>query len=270
MTILNSQLSPQFSDTEECFDVYGRCLPGSIRAQAHKKTRRYFILDTPEIDLQQIYNRHQSVFDIEKVLAFSAFENKVNAIKASIAKHSSMENILNGPGIPFILPQLHQNDIGQQLEQRFLPAIAQLFADYLPDSDFTNHVEESLVAKLTPAASGRQQYLLNKVRESAVVGMYFPCFLGFSVEAARQQIELFPENFLLSGAYDTTAAFISVPELLFRKDGYPPLLWLAGMETDNPKANYHFEAYGYNLTFNKRPHFNQAAEYWASGITVLE
>ena len=33
---------------------------------------------------------------------------------------------------------------------------------------------------------------------------------------------------------------------------------------------YHFEAYGYNLTFNRRPHLGHAAEYWSSGISVLE
>jgi hypothetical protein len=34
-------------------------------------------------------------------------------------------------------------------------------------------------------------------------------------------------------------------------------------------VGYHFEAYGHNLTFNRRPHFGQAAEYWASGLVVL-
>ena len=57
--------------------------------------------------------------------------------------------------------------------------------------------------------------------------------------------------------------------LLLRRDGYPPLLWLSGVEAEAPDAGYHFEAYGYNLTFNRRPHLGQTAEYWWHGLTVL-
>jgi hypothetical protein len=78
-----------------------------------------------------------------------------------------------------------------------------------------------------------------------------------------------PEHFLLSGGYDTSAALVGTPDLLLRTDGYPPLLWLAAVQTDKPLVAYHFEAYGYNLTFNRRVHFGQAAEYWNSGLTIL-
>ena len=45
--------------------------------------------------------------------------------------------------------------------------------------------------------------------------------------------------------------------------------WLAGLQGEKPGIGYHFEAYGYNLTFNRRPHLDQTAEYWWSGVTVL-
>jgi hypothetical protein len=41
------------------------------------------------------------------------------------------------------------------------------------------------------------------------------------------------------------------------------------MLAESAKAGYHFEAYGYNLTFNRRVHFDQVAESWASGLVVL-
>ena len=40
-------------------------------------------------------------------------------------------------------------------------------------------------------------------------------------------------------------------------------------ETDKEKIGYHIESYGYNLTFNKRPHLGNVAEYWAHSLIVL-
>ena len=73
----------------------------------------------------------------------------------------------------------------------------------------------------------------------------------------------------MAGGFDTAAAFVAAPDLLLRGDGYPPLLWLAALDGEQPGIGYHFEAYGHNLTFNRRAHLDQTAEYWWSGITVL-
>jgi len=62
---------------------------------------------------------------------------------------------------------------------------------------------------------------------------------------------------------------IATPDLLLRTDGYPPLLWLGALQGEKEQVGYHFEAYGYNLTFNRKPHFNQVAEYWCAGLVVL-
>lgn len=63
---------------------------------------------------------------------------------------------------------------------------------------------------------------------------------------------------------------MGVPDLLLRTDGYPPLLWLTGLAGEKPGIGYHFEAYGHDLTVNRRAHLGQTAEYWWSGISVLE
>ena len=41
------------------------------------------------------------------------------------------------------------------------------------------------------------------------------------------------------------------------------------MRTEDENVGDYFEAYGRNLTFNRRPHFGQVSEYWDSGIVVL-
>ena len=62
---------------------------------------------------------------------------------------------------------------------------------------------------------------------------------------------------------------ISHPNLLIRKDGYAPLLWIGSFDSEREDAAYHFESYGYNLTFNRKVHFNQCAESWLFGITAF-
>jgi len=41
-------------------------------------------------------------------------------------------------------------------------------------------------------------------------------------------------------------------------------------DNTNPNIGYFIEPYGYNLTFNKRPHFNQAAEYWWHSLSIVD
>ena len=99
--------------------------------------------------------------------------------------------------------------------------------------------------------------------------MYLPCLLEYSIPAALEQMATLPEHFLLAGGLDTSAAFVSLPGLLLRKDGYPPLLWFSGLAAEKDGVGYHYEAYGYNLTFNRRAHLGKVAEYWASALVVL-
>ena len=78
-----------------------------------------------------------------------------------------------------------------------------------------------------------------------------------------------PENWLLAGGVDTAAALIAEPGLLLRRKGYAPMLWTAGLETREGEGHY-FEAYGYDMTFNRRMHFGECAETSSCGLVVIE
>jgi hypothetical protein len=99
--------------------------------------------------------------------------------------------------------------------------------------------------------------------------VYFPALREFSVPAALEKMAHLPPRFMLAGGVDTAAALIACPELLVRKDGYSPLLWLAALASDKDGEGYYFENYGYDLTFNRRMHFNQASEYSTAGLVAL-
>ncbi len=252
------------------FDEFGRCVPAnSLTTDAHKKTRRYFQLTQPEVDYQKIYDRLNDRFNFADQLSVDDFKNRAEAILEKLRNDSDYSNITQGVAVPFILPKAVYDDIGATLENDYLPAVDKSFHEKFPDYSFTNHSPESLEGKLNVADGSRHENLLAAMKQDVVVGYYFPALLEYSVPAAIEQIKLLPEQFLLAGGFDTAAAFIGSPDLLLRTDGYPPLLWLSGLEMENPNMGYHFEAYGYSLTFNRRAHLKNVAEYWASGLSII-
>lgn len=251
------------------FDEHGRCLPHeATQAACHRRTRRYFLLVQPAIDYAAIHQRIVGQLGDAGVDA-AEFERRVRAVLARLDDDEINRGILNGSYVPFLLPAASYGDIGEALESHYLPAVAAAFSQALPSYTFTNHHKAGLAGKLKVAEGSRHHDLIDAMAKGPVVGVYFPCMLEYSVPAAIEQMASLPADFLLAGGYDTAAAFIGSPDLLLRKDGYPPLLWLSGLDSEKEGVGYHFEAYGYDLTFNRRVHQGMAAEYWASGLVVL-
>lgn len=251
------------------FDAHGRCQPASIKADAHKKTRRYFDFEKRPVDLKQIYARLTTHLAIGNSVSLEEFTSRVNKILQDLRDDQLTKNVVNGVYVPFMLPIETPTDIGTLIEQKYLPAVQASFAEAFPDKSFINHHKDGLTGKLAIALGSRHEKLLSKQKNQVIVGVYFPSLMEFSVPAAIEQMAHLPEKFLLAGGVDTAAAMVAAPDLLLRKDGYPPVLWMAGLDTEKLGVGYLFEAYGYHLTFNRKPHFDKAAESWASGLVVL-
>lgn len=251
------------------FDEYGRCTPSELENPVHHKTRRYFQVPKNQPDLAQSYGRLNRAFNIALSLSYEDFEKKVEQLISKLATDEQTKSILNGVMVPFVLPKAHYDDLGTALEDEYLPAVETAYLSVFPNYSFTNHAPKTIKNTLSVTPGSRHDVVLEKMGQDCIVGLYFPCMLEYSVPAAVEQIANMPDRFLLAGGVDTAAAFISMPSLLFREDGYPPLLWLTGLTSQEDKVGYHFEAYGYDLTFNRRVHLNNVAEYWASGITVI-
>ncbi len=252
------------------FNEFGRCVPAtSLMSLAHKESRRYFQVSQPELDYQAIYDRLNDNFEFSDQISVVDFQKRAQAILDKLQSDSDYKNITHGVAVPFILPKAEYSDIGDALENIYLPSVDKAFHSKFPDYSFVTHHTESLEGNLAVASGSRHEELIAAMQKHNVVGWYFPTLLEYSVPAAIEQVGLLPKQFLLAGGFDTAAAFIGSPDLLLRTDGYPPLLWLSGLATENPDAGYHFEAYGYGLTFNRRAHLNKVAEYWASGLVVI-
>ncbi|BAL23754.1 hypothetical protein [Azoarcus sp. KH32C] len=255
----------------DLFDEFGRCIPAES-VGAHRKSRRYFQIVQPEIDYAAILDRSLRHFGdfIADELDAAQFQARAESIFDRLANDPATKNITRGVGIPFIVPKTIETDIGAALEKIYLPAVAAAFQEKLPNASFKNHRLHPLDGKIGIASGSRHESLVEAAGRSAVVGIYFPCLSEYSISGALSQTKLLPAQFMLAGGYDTCAALVGTPDLLIRTDGYPPLLWLGALETQDKTSGYHFEPYGLNLTFNHRVHQDKVAEYWWCGLSVLE
>lgn len=251
------------------FDTYGRLIPRNFTHGTFAKSRRYFSITQPEIDYEKIYTRLAKHLNVGDSVSKEEFEARAEKILTKLRGDANVSQILNGVRVPFMLPVEASADIGTLLENKYLPAVQSAFTETFPEKNFSNHHKGGLAGKLAIALGSRHEKLLKAQQTQVLVGYYFPCVTEYSVPAAIESIAQLPDQFLLAGGVDTAAAMIAAPDLLLRKDGYPPVLWLSALDTEKNGAGYHFEAYGYHLTFNRRVHLDQPAESWASGLVVL-
>lgn len=252
------------------FDEHGRRIrPDQLRAPAHRRTRRYFDFATPKQDYRLIHERLSKHLAPDSGLTSAAFVQRAEGIRARLRDDPSTRNVTAGVGVPFILPRAVYADYGEALESTYLPGVARSFADTFPEYRFVRHDVADLAGKLTVVPGSRHERLLDAMRDEPQVGYLFPCLTAYSIPAAVEQMRSLPECFTLAGGFEISAALIGTPDLLMRTDGYPPLLWLSALQGERAGLAYHFEAYGYNLTWNRRPHLDRAAEYWASAVVVL-
>ena len=254
----------------ELFDKFGRCIPGDVNSAVQKKVRRYFRCEQPDLDLDIIYDRICKAIGGADQITCDQFKARVEDLLNKLKEDEKVCNICTGVYMPFFLPKQDISDMGEALDETYIPGIASSFADKFPDYSFVNHHTDPLKGTLTVDPTSRHQAVIDKTKNDVVVGLYFPAMDGYSIAAAREQIQYLPDAFSLAGGIDTCAALIAAPDLLLRLEGYPPLLWFGALEADEPTMNYHIEAYGYDLNFNRRAHLGNADEYWANGIVFTD
>ena len=260
-------------DSETLFDSHGRRIPVGLSALVHANIRRRFVCDQPKIDYAAIHGRLTKAFNADGAISAADFQSRAEAILDRLNTDPRVKNVTNAVAVPFFLPKtpgIASADIGQALDEVYIGAVERSFTETLPDYAFTNHHKNPLAGQLTVIPASRHQRLLDAMQNDVVVGYFFISLSEYPVPMAIEQMATLPESFLLAGGVDTCAALIGSPELLLKTDGYPPLLWLSALQSGDANAGFHFEAYGYNLTFNRRLHFGQLGEYWDGGLVVLD
>jgi hypothetical protein len=252
------------------FDVSGRRIPPQAMDAAVNPACDRYGLAQPPTDHSVIHSRISEHIPGAGRLPLAEFEGQATALLQNLRKTDATRGVASGTHVPFMLPQGRVTDIGQALEDLYLPALGRSWKARYPKYDFKNEIKGGLAGKLSVAAGSRYEQLLQAMADGPVVGIYFPLALaGYSVDAALRQMSDLPGGVVLSGPLDVAAALVGTPELIMKEDGYPPQLDLSAVDTPAPRYGYHFAPYGYNLTFNGRYHNGLASDYCSSGLTWI-
>src|SRR5262245_45139893 len=252
------------------FDVSGRRIPPQATgAPVNPATTRY-ALAQPAIDHSVIHGRISEHLGGTGVLSAAEFERQSSALLAALRAGEGTRQLAEATHVPFFLTRRRVEDMGELLEETFLPAVGRSWKARYPKYDFRNELKGGLAGKVKAAAGSRYDRLVRTMESGPVVGLYFPLALsGFSVDAALRQMADLPDGFVLAGALDAAAALVGCPELIMKLEGYAPQLDLSGVDSPAARYGYHFAAYGYNLTFNGRFHNGLASDYCSSGLTWI-
>jgi hypothetical protein len=261
---------PKDTVVQNLFDVSGRRLPpDGLGAPVNPACSRYGLVQ-PGIDYAEIHARISEHMGLAGQVSASEFAERAEGVLDALRRNEETAPLASAVRLPFALAANRRDDLGQALEDLYLPALGRAWKARFPKSDFRNELKGGLVGKVALAKGSRYEHLIQAIAEGPVVGYYFPMALsGFSVEAALRQMSDLPDIFVLSGGYEACAALAGCPDLIVQKDGYPPQLDLSAFQAPAAGYGYHFAPYGYNLTFNGRFHNGLASDYCSSGLTVL-
>lgn len=271
---------PKDTVVQNLFDVSARRLPpDGLAAPVNPACTRYS-LTQPGIDYAQIHARisehmgfgHRSLGGGGSAghVSASEFAERAEGVLDALRRNEETARLADGVRVPFALAADRHDDLGQALEDLYLPAVGRSWKVRFPKSDFKNELKGGLVGKVAVARGSRYERLVQALAEGPVVGYYFPMALaGFSVEAALRQMPELPDTFVLSGGHEACAALTGCPDLIVQTSGYPPQFDLSAYHAPAAGYGYHFAPYGYNLTFNGRFHNGLASDYCSSGLTVL-
>lgn len=251
------------------FNLLGRFEYKSQSYPHHEKVRNYFKIISPDKSNEYFYNKMKTVWGDLFTLSFDDFNYEIEKINKRI-DHDGIDNIKKSISpLPVYIPKIKFENHINLLIENYLPKLKDSFKAENPEYDFSTHSLPTVNTKILIEKFSNYEKLLEESKIKPHVGLFFPCFNEFSRKAALECFRLLPNYFVFSGGIDTTSALISHPNLLIRKDGYAPLLWIGSFDSEREDAAYHFESYGYNLTFNRKVHFNQCAESWLFGITAF-
>lgn len=245
-------------------DKNGRCIPfQGIKGQVVDANRSFHIAQ-PKIAYNAVRDRLQKLFGTEHELMFAEeFCHRCEAAVRRIHDNPRVANLLKGPYVPFLLPQL-SGDLGQLLDDVLVPAMECSYLAQFPNREIVNCRHGELVEKVTVAENTRQDRLISAVAKGPVCGVYFPTALqGFGIPADREFITHLPEDMILSGM-EIPVAVAAYPDV-FGRDFQTPGLDMASLQWQSDSLC--FKAGGGSAGFDYRD--LSALGGYSGGVSVL-
>ena len=271
--------SSQRSNT--LFDNKGRRIPFDGMRVFNESPKWYYDIIKPKNNFNEILDRSKEHSNIDPAIKVETFKSACMELQEKVINEPQLAELFNGVHVPFICPKYDSgNDLGQELEKISIPSVASSFTASFPDLHCKATLQGSstkLSGELSVADGSRYEKLVESREGETVVGWYFPQALQeYDIDSQRKQMDSlpFPNNLVLSGGVDTSAALIGSPGLLINKEYYPPVLCLSALQHNDKKLMLCYKAYGHHLEFwcmsqMLTPTIKQVSEQWSGGLTLF-
>ncbi len=210
---------------QKLFDgTAGRRIPHQGMNAKVVDAHRDFHLVQPEIDYaERLGNIACALTDGWVFISVDEFEARSKAILARRSEDRRTANLIKCAHFPVALPQMKIEDYGTVLDTKILPAVGASYQEQFPERKFHN-IRQGLLANQVPMVQGsRHDRFIEALDKGSVVGVYYPCLHGFSIEADLVQMDALPDEFLLAGVIDTAAVEIMYPDVVARDFNTPGL-----------------------------------------------
>jgi len=269
--ILKGEVGIRLEETiRMLFDKNGRRIPQGLNARVIDPDNDFY-LSQPEMTTLDDYAsrilRLHNNLGINTGITAERFKREIERQLVLIQGNPRVANILNGVWLPMILPKLETDDLGMVLGQ-YLEAAERSYVRTFPNRKFNNYRKGELSGKVSVVEDAGANLLIERMKQGPVIAIHFPNSMqGYSILAAREQMETLPENFALSGL-DTIIAMIMYPDILAR-DWHTPGLDLAALSWRSADYSLYFEADDAGLDFGPRASLAYAHDNYSAGLVFF-
>ena len=134
-------------------------------------------------------------------------QGSFNSLYSKINQDSSINNVLNGPALPFSIKKNTLSDIGSILESDLLPSLNTSFLNSHPEAHFkvVTQDKQHLAQRLFSSVGCGYEQFLTAINNSDVIGFYFPsAFPEFSISSQRDAFKS------ISSSLDISVAIVPI------------------------------------------------------------
>lgn len=262
------------------FNELGRKIPTNKCRVFANAERNFYKINNPSIDIDLQNKKAIELELLDKSINLDYIKSEQIKLYNSIKNDNDYINLTLGVSIPFAIS--HQeltDDIGLQLEERYLPLIKNVYESTISGSWFKATLQgHNKLKNSLRIFEGSAYQNFTTASAEGVVGYYFPtAFQEYDITSQRNQINLLPKNesfdICLSGHIETCYSLMMYPDLLFSRKNYSPILCLSALEHIDPRMVPMFKSYGPHLEFWLLSQMmtksqTQVSEQWAGGLTI--
>ncbi len=249
------------------FDRHGRRIPPLDVGDNICDPERSYKVNQPDINYGDRLARFNALFGCT-TLRSDTFRIRAEQLMAQIEGNLDLVNLMWGPCLPIVLPQESRTafDYGTVLERRFLSAVKEAYQNAFPDQEFRHFKEGKIENRVRVVGQTRHHILIEKMNRGPVVALFFPTALqGYSIHAAREQMNSLPSELLLAGGFDVATAIALYPDVLAGSNA--PGLQMSAVCWNGRSTSFCFRGEG-ALCFDTTGSIPAGADY-SSGLTFI-